>query len=204
MRIAATTLALAAVGLSAASALAGPPPSIRTISYGGAITFTAKSPVSFPVQKADVFSRPCRITQFAGVGSPAIGADGTFTFRAGPTLNTRYRILVADREVLNVDVLVKPVVTIRRVDATRFHVEVTTGNGAGLDRKTILLQQRSGKAWRRVGSVKLKLTSRPDQIDAVASGDGKAALRGSGAVRAFLPAAQAKPCFTASASGATS
>lgn len=204
MRVAVATLIFVVTGFGAALALAAPPPTValttRTIAFGDAVTLTGKSPVGFKVQSANVLSRPCHITDFSGIAAPPIGADGTFKFRAGPTLNTLYRVVIADRTVVNLSVLVKPAITIRRVSSTMFHVEVTTGNGAGLDKKTIQLQQRSGKAWRKVGSIKLKLISRPDQIEAVAAGDGKAALRGTGAVRAFLPVAQAKPCFTSSAS----
>lgn len=206
MRAGVTALAFAVAGTAAALAVAAPPPKAplvtRTIAFGASITVTGKSPVRFAVQhpKANVFSRPCQITDFSEIATPPIAENGTFTFRTGPTLNTVYRVLIADREVVNLSVLVKPGITIRRVSGSRFHVEVTTGNGAGLDKKTVRLQQRAGKTWRTAGSITLKLISRPDEVEAVAAGDGTASLRGAGAVRAFLPAAQAKPCFTSSAS----
>lgn len=204
MRVRVVMLVLAAAGLSAAIAVAAPPRTAklttRTVVYGSAVTLTGKSPVSFKVPSADVLSRPCGITTFSDIAHPAIAADGTFRFRSGPTLNTLYQVLIADRQVLNVSVLVKPAITIRPAASGMFHVEVTTGNGAGLGGKSVLLQQQSGKAWRTVGSIKLKLISRPDQIDAVAAGDGKASLQGAGRVRAFLNARQAKPCFASSAS----
>jgi hypothetical protein len=208
MRAGVAMLVLAAAAVSAALAVAAPPQkaplTTRTIVYGSAITLTGKSPVSFKVPNADVLSRPCRVTEFSNIARPAIAASGRFTFRSGPTLNTAFRVLIADREVLNVSVLVKPAITIRRAAGGMFHVEVTTGNGAGLGGRSVLLQQQSGKAWRRVGSVKLKLISRPDQIDAVAAGDGTASLQGAGRVRAFLTAHQARPCFISSASASAS
>lgn len=209
MRIGVVTLVLAATGLAPVSAGAAPPPAAplttRTITYGSPVTLTAKSPVSFKVQKADVLSKPCRITQFTDIAQPPIASDGTFTFRAGPTLNTVYRVLIADRQVLNVSVFVRPAITIRRVSGSLFHVEATTGNGAGLRGKTILLQQQlNRRSWRTVGSVKLKLISSAGAIDAVAAGNGRASLRGTGPVRAFLPVGQAKPCFASSASAAAS
>lgn len=207
-RIGLATAALAAVGILAAFAAAAPPPAApvtaRTISYGGEVELRGKSPVAFKVRTADVLSRPCQITQFAEVGRPTITADGTFTFRGGPTLNTFYRVLVADRQVMNVRVFVKPTITVQRVNGSVFHVAVTTGNGAGLGGKSILLQQRSGRAWRTVGSVKLKLISPAGSVDAVAAGNGRASLRGTGSVRAFLTAGQAKPCFAASVSAPAS
>jgi hypothetical protein len=73
---------------------------------------------------------------------------------------------------------------------------VTTGNGAGLGGRTVSLEQKSLKGrWTKVGTVKLKLISSPDQINAVAAGLGSVRLTGRGPVRASLPAKQAAPCF---------
>ena len=114
-------------------------------------------------------------------------------------------MLIADREVLNVNVRVQPAIAIRRVSCKTFHVEVTTGNGAGLCKRNVLQQQRSAAGkWRTVRSVRLKLISKPTDIDAVAAGNGKAATCGSGRVRAMRTAVQARPCLAPVASAGAS
>jgi hypothetical protein len=193
------------VSVAAAASPAKAPLTTRTVNFGQSLTLKAKSSLDAAPPNADVLSRPCGFTAFSSVASPKLAADGSVAYRASPTLNTLFRVLIADREVLNVNVLVRPAITIRRVSGKTFHVEVTTGNGAGLGKHTVLLQQRSAAGkWSTVGSVRLKLISKPADIHAVAVGNGKAATRGSGRVRAMLTEVQARPCFAPVASTGTS
>ena len=86
---------------------------LRTIAYGQAITVTGRAPVANPGPWAIVLSRSCGFSSFKTVATPRFRADGTFTFRTGPTLNTLLKVLVADRQVVNLDVRVQPLLDLR-------------------------------------------------------------------------------------------
>jgi hypothetical protein len=147
-----------------------------------------------------VLSKPCGFGSFVTVAMPDIASDGMVRYTTGPTLNTSYRVLIADRQVVTLNVRVQPRITLIHA-GRQYKVEVTTGNGAGLAGRVVSLEQKAANGrWKKVGSIKLKLTSRPDQIDAVAGGLGNARLSGRGPVRASLVATQAAPCFAPAAS----
>ena len=147
-----------------------------------------------------MLSKPCGFKTFVTLAKPPFPKSGTFTYSIAPTLGTQFLVLIADRHVVELTVRVQPRITLTRT-GNQYKVEVTTGNGAGLGGRTAVLEQKSASGgWKRVGTTKLKLTSQPDQIDAVAGGLARATLKGSGPVRARISAAQAAPCFAPVAS----
>jgi hypothetical protein len=195
--------ALAAAALSTSAAIAAPPDApaprtVQTVNFGQGVTMSAKSPVNEPNLKADVYARACGFDAFVQVATATVRADGTFIYKTSPTLNTLYMVLIRDRQVVNLSVRVRPAVRLRQLTGNRYRVEVTTGNGSGLDKRTVALQRKFGNRWKPVGTVTLKLISPVDAIDAVAAGNG--AARGSGPIRAALSKAQAAPCFAPTAS----
>jgi hypothetical protein len=188
-------LVLAAAGVAASGALARPSatPTTTSIDYGKSVTLTATAPQGAEgATSAMILGKPCAITKFVTVATPPL-RNGKLSFTIGPTMNTIYRVLIFDRPVVTLNVRVRPVIKLERGAGGRFGVTVVTGNGMGLGGKKIVLERQRGKRWRAVRTVRLKLTSSPGQIDAVAQGS--AVVGGSGPVRAVLTAAQAKPCF---------
>lgn len=183
---------------SLALALGYRAPVVRTVSYGGAVKLSAQSPVSTRAQ-AIVLSRPCGFSQFTTLTVRMLGPRAEFSYSIAPALNTTYKVLIADREVVDMTVRVRPQLTVRRLTGNRYQVQVTTGNGKGLGGHSVLLERRSANgSWHTVGEANLKLVSRPDQVNAVASGSGRAP--GKGPVRAVLTTGQAGSCFTSAAS----
>jgi hypothetical protein len=205
MRIGVGFAVLAAASVAASMALAAPPPpaplKIQTIAYGQLVTLNAKTPADVSgTPHVVVLSKPCGFGSFVTVATPNVAPDGTVRYSTGPTLNTSFRVLIADRQVVTLNVRVQPRITLIH-SGRQYKVEVTTGNGAGLAGRVVSLEQKAANGrWKKVGSIKLKLTSRPDQIDAVAGGLGNARLSGRGPVRASLVATQAAPCFAPAAS----
>jgi hypothetical protein len=194
---------LVVFGLVVSAALAAPPAkvplTVRTVTYGEGVTLTATSPVADPGARAIVLSRPCGFNAFTTVLSRSVPPQGKFAYSIQPTLNTLYRVSIADREVVNLSVRVRPQLKLTRISGNRYRAEVTTANGSGLGGHSVFLQRRSAMGgWTTVGSVHLKLISRSDQIDAVAAGTGTAV--GKGPVRAVLTSPQAAPCFAGTAS----
>ena len=185
----ATSVALAAPPLPAKA-------TVRTIAFGKSVTMTAKTPADvIGTPHAIVLSKACGFTDWAEVARPTMRAGGTLVYTTGPTLNTLYKVLINDRQVVTLTVRVQPLIKVVHA-GKKYAVTVTTGNGAGLGGRTVSLEQKSLKGrWTKVGTVRLKLVSRPDQIEAVAAGTGSARLTGRGPVRASLPAKQAAPCF---------
>jgi hypothetical protein len=181
-------------------ALAAPAPTapatLKTILFGKSVTMKAKKPTDVGgTPLALVLAKACGFKDWAEVAMPKVPASGTLLYTTGPTLNTLYRVMIADRVVVNLTVHVQPLITLLHA-GSKYSVNVTTGNGAGLGGRTVSLEQKSLKGrWTKVGTVKLKLISRPDQINAVATGLGSVRLTGRGPVRASLPAKQAAPCF---------
>lgn len=190
------------VGLSclASVALAAPPPpapaTLKTILFGKSVTLTAKTPADVVgTPQAIVMAKACGFKDWVEVARPKMAVGGTLRYTTGPTLNTLYRVLINDRQVVTLTVRVQPLIKVVHAGG-KYAVTVTTGNGAGLGGRTVSLEQKSLKGrWTKVGTVRLKLVSRPDQIEAVAAGTGGARLTGRGPVRASLPAKQAAPCF---------
>ena len=193
--------AFVAVSVAIAAEPAPAPLKVQTIAYGKAVTMVAKSPAGvtgFP--NGMVMSKPCGFDSFVTVATPDLRSDGTLHYSTGPTLNTSYRVLIADRQVVTLNVRVQPLIKLSHV-GRQYKAEVTTGNGAGLAGRVVTLEQKAANGrWKKVGTIKLKLASRPDQIDAVAAGLGNARLSGHGPVRASLAKAQAAPCFAPAAS----
>lgn len=196
MRKAILFTALAAV-VFASTAFAASRRATATVEYGKTVTLRAKVPGvgGIGALKVTVVSKSCAFTGFVDVGTPRVSLKGTVAYRVEPTMNTIYKVLVLKNQALSiVKVRVRPVIALTRLAGGKIRVTATTGNGNGLAGKQVALQQKQGlKRWKTVRAVRLKLISRPDQINAVAAGS--TVFRGAGRIRAVLTAAQAKPCF---------
>ena len=204
MRVAASLtiqLLFAAAVPIALGATGQPPSTFQTINFGAIVTLSGHSAGASAGTRAVVVSRPCGFKAFVTVATLKLGSNGSFSYKAGPTLNTVYRVLIGDLDAVNLSVRVRPSIKLSAVAGARYRVEVTTGNGAGLNKRTVTLQRKQPNGrWKPAGVVRLRLISRPDQIYAVAAGTGIAA--GTGSVRAALSTAQAAPCFAAAVSPA--
>ncbi|MGH2933621.1 MAG: hypothetical protein ACRDL2_03780 [Gaiellaceae bacterium] len=197
-------LALAAIGAAvfASSALArSDGGSTTVVDYGKSITLKASVPGGGAGGKVTVAIKPCAFTAFATFASPPVSASGAVAYKVGPTMNTIYKVLSADRPVATFTVQVRPAIAVKRLSPGHIQVTVTTGNGQGLGGRRVAIQQRTSSGhWKTVQTIPLKLTSRIDEIDAVATGAG--VVHGTNKVRAVLSAVQAKPCFAAATSPA--
>ncbi|MGH2935415.1 MAG: hypothetical protein ACRDL2_13010 [Gaiellaceae bacterium] len=194
---------LAAVGAAvcASSALAGSRGGSTTVvDYGGSVTLKATVPGGVEGPKVSIVGKSCAFTAFATLARPGVPPSGAVAYTVGPAMNTVYKVLAGGRPVTTLTVRVRPAIELKR-SGGHIQVTVTTGNGNGLGgRRVAIQQQTSSGGWKTVGTVRLKLTSRVDQIDAVATGTG--VVQGTSKVRAVLSAVQAKPCFAPATSPA--
>jgi hypothetical protein len=67
-------------------------------------------------------------------------------------------------------------------------------------RKPVQIQRRQGGSWRTIRTVRLTESASSTGVVSVSTADVRLAVARGTMLRAFLPAAQAKPCYVASTS----
>lgn len=193
MSACAVVAALAAVpGVFGASA-AKP----TVVEYGATVTLSGAPAAGSTKEtsEAQLLSQPCGFTGYTQVASIPL-RNGKFVYNAGPTLSTTFRLVFNGEDLARTQVLVRPRVDLARSGAV-FTATVTSANGTSFGGKTVLLQMSSKKTWKTVKRIRLRVTSRPDEIDSVAAGKTTARIPAGAAVRLSLPAGAAAPCYAA-------
>ena len=125
-----------------------------SVKWGASVTLSGK------LTGSNVSSRNVRVEQdpfpvgsFDNAGSAMTNATGDWSLVVKPTANTRYRAGVGKVDSPNLDVLVRPAITLKLSDRTprrgqkvRFSGQVCPEH----DTVTIELQRRAKSGWRKV------------------------------------------------------
>lgn len=183
-------LTLAAAATAAPSAGPTLKATPATIEYGkGEIVLSGVVAGKRAGEEVTILSQACRFTEPAPIATVKTKAGGAFTFRVQPMLNTSFRARTDAGTSAAVRIGVKPIVSVRRIRANRFRIEIQTTNPVFLDGRTAVLQRKVGARWVVVKSVKLVKASPETAITVLSAATFTATA--TGVVRAVLPAAQA-------------
>jgi hypothetical protein len=200
------SLALLLAFAGATTASARPAASATSvISYGKSLRLSGTVPVKLRSSaRMQVLTIACGFTTYTRVAQFRMPANGRYSYSAAPTISTLYSIRASDLEVQRKNIRVRPLVTLTKVANGRYRVDVTSAGGTTFGGKTIVFE-RAAKArgpWTRVSSPKLKHTSSPTALNAVASATVSVRLPAKSFLRARFPAASARPCYDAAVSAA--
>ena len=104
--------------------------------------------------RVSVLAQPAGNSAFVAVATVSTTANGSWTYRATPTITTAYRASAAAGVSQTVTIDVSPAITIRRITRARLLIQVIASSS--LDGKTVILQRlSSGGRWRTVRSAAL-------------------------------------------------
>jgi hypothetical protein len=173
------------------------------ISYGQTVKIAGTVPEKLrSASRMQVLTIACGFSTYTRVAVFRMPAGGRYTYSAAPTISTVYSMRAGDLEVLKRNVRVRPLVTLTKVGAA-YRADVTSAGGTTFGGKAIVFERaRSAKGpWTRVSSPKLKHTSSPTAINAVASATAPRVAAGS-FLRARFPQTSSRPCYDAAASAA--
>jgi hypothetical protein len=187
--------ALLAVPASTAAPAAGPSLTITPghVQYGlGDVLLSGVVPSKRAGETVSVLSLPCRISEYAEIGTTTTVAGGKYRYRLQPMLNTRFRVRSGTATGPAVNVSVMPLVEVEKVGPGRYRVKVSTTNPVFQTGSRVQLQSSIGQGWVTVKSAALKKASPETAITVESAVTIAAAVKGT--VRAVLPATQAK-CY---------
>lgn len=194
--VGALALAAGAAAAPTAAPTLGAEP--RTLVYGkGEVTLTGVVASKRAGEEVAILSQACLFTEPVQIGTTRSRAGGAFSYRIQPLLNTTFRARTEAGTSGGVRIGVTPIVSVRRIKAGRYRVEVQTTNPVFLDGKLVTLQRRAGKRWVPLARVKLAKASGETAITVLSAGT--VSVKATGVLRAFLPAAQAR-CYLGAAS----
>jgi hypothetical protein len=204
------TLAMVSLGLLLALA-AALTASARTdaaatsvISYGQTVKISGTVPEKFRnAARMQVLTIACGFSTYTRVAQFRMPAGGRYSYSAAPTISTVYSLRAGDLEVLQRNVRVRPLVALVKVGA-RYRVDVTSAGGTTFGGKAIVFERaRSAKGpWTKVSAPKLKHTSSPTALNAVASATLAQRLPAGTYLRARFPQTSTRPCYDAATSAA--
>lgn len=193
-------LALAAAFTASARPFA---PATTVISYGQKVRMSGTVPAQLRGARMQVLTIACGFTTYTQVAQFKLPASGRYSYSATPTISTVYSIRATNLEVLKRNVRVRPLVALAKVGA-RYRVDVTSAGGTTFGGKAIVFERaRSAKGpWTRVSAPKLKHTSSPTALNAVASATLAKRLPAGTYLRARFPQTSSRPCYDAAVSAA--
>ena len=175
----------------------------RTVTYGGHVTVAGKLASGQAGQKIDVLAQECGQTAFKQVTSVNTTTGGAYTTTVQPTRNTTYEARNKNQSSTQVQVKVRPRVTLRKVATRKFSVRVLAAQSfAG---KYVVFQRYSASLgrWVAVKRVVLKAgatATLPINPTTTSTATFRARIKARLRVRVALPASQAGTCYAASAS----
>jgi hypothetical protein len=173
------------------------------ISYGQTVKIAGTVPATLrSASRMQVLTIACGFSTYTRVAQFRMPAGGRYSYTSAPTISTVYSMRAGDLEVQKRNVRVRPLVALTKVGA-RYRADVTSAGGTTFGGKTIVFERaRSAKGpWTKVSAPKLKHTSSPTAINAVASATAPRVAAGS-FLRARFPAASARPCYDGAVSAA--
>lgn len=176
----------------------------QVIVYGGQIRLAGTIPANLrQTRVVRILSLSCGFSTYTRIAEFPMPASGAYTYRTAPTISTLYSVRAGDIEAAKLNVRVRPQVTLTKVSGGKFRADVTSAGGTTFGGKTILFERaKSAKGpWTRLSSPKLKHTSSPTALNAVASASSPRLAAGS-FVRARFAPASARPCYDGGASAA--
>ena len=129
----------------------------KAVKFGGSITLSGK------VTGSNVDGRNVRVqadefpvnNNFAGAGNATTNATGDWSLVVKPDASTRYRARIGTDESGNVDVAVRPRVSLRLSDRTPRRGQRVTFSGRVCpehDGVSVELQRRSTAGWKKIAS----------------------------------------------------
>ena len=143
--------------------------------------------------------RECGTTSFRTFVEVHPNAGGGWSTPAGSAITATYRALWNRRTSSAVTIRQRANVALeRRRSGNGFVVSVSCKRSFG--RKSVLIQRRPGGSWRNVRRVVLTDSVRSTGTVSVSQARFGLAVPKGTVLRAFLPAAQARPCYVASIS----
>ena len=133
---------------------------LTTVKFGGSVTLSGKLNGSNNASRTinidqDVFP----VDTFTDAGTATTNATGDWTFTHKPTANTRYRARSGSADSQNVDVMVRPAISLRLSDRTPSPGQRVRFSGRLCpehDGVAVALQRRFGKVWRTLRKPVLK------------------------------------------------
>lgn len=160
------------------------------------LTLSGRVPSKLPRQTVTVLTQACGFTASAPLATVKTTAGGVFHYRVQPAIGATFAVRWQTMTSRTIRVAVAPTVTLHRISAGHYRVDVTTTNGLFLVGTKVVLQSASGGAWKTRAETSLVKSSSVDQITAVSSG--RLVWRGSAStLRASLPATA---CYARSSS----
>ena len=195
----------AASALSAAATSAADVPTLvasaSQISFGGSVTLRGTVPADAAGQSVELFSQACGFTEPVQLATATPGADGKYSFKLQPTLNTVFLVQVGEARSNETTIGVAPTVQLTQIGTGEYRADVSVGAG-GFFTAPALLQRYDArhKAWRRLSSKALKQASAIDALIAVSSTTFHVHVPSGTKLRAYVPAATVAPCYRPSAS----
>lgn len=131
-----------------------------TVKFGGSVTLAGKLTGSNVAgRNVTVRQDPFPVDRFTTGGSATTNATGDWSLILKPAANTRYQARSGSTESPNVDVLVRPAITLRLSDRTPRSGQRVRFSGMLCpehDGVAIALQRRGASGWRTVASPVLK------------------------------------------------
>jgi hypothetical protein len=131
-----------------------------TVKFGGTVTLAGKLTGSNNAGRTITIEQdPFPIDTFTNAGTATTNATGDWTFAHKPTMNTRYRARSGNADSQNVDVMVRPAISLRVSDRTprvgqrvRFFGQLCPEH----DGVAVALQRRTPRGWSTVRTTTLK------------------------------------------------
>jgi hypothetical protein len=128
--------------------------SAATVKFGGTVTLSGKlAGGKIDGRSVTVREDPFPVGSFANGGSATTNATGDWLLAVKPTSNTRYQARSGKADSPNVDVLVRPAITLKLSDRTPKRGQRVTFSGTLCpehDGVAIALQRRTATGWRTV------------------------------------------------------
>jgi hypothetical protein len=197
--VVATVLIVAGIVIGG-SAASGPSVSLQikrsAIVYGQEVVLRGRAPNARARERLTVLAHMCSFSGAVPIRTLRASRSGAFSFRIGPTLNTAYVVAWGKHKSRRVTVRVAPNVDLDPQGNGQFRMSVAAGGGSSFAKKRALLQRHVGNTWRTIRSATLALVSPPDALTSVSTGTVSARLPRGTKLRAVLPLASAKPCYS--------
>ena len=172
-----------------------------SVAFGKTVTLSGVVPTRRAGQKVTIFVQACTFKAPVEFATVRTNAKGAYRYSVEPRINTTYSVTWNKRKSVRKAVRVQPGVTLKRVAAGRYRVEVATTNGQFLDGRTVVLQQAKGGGWATVAQGMLERASSEFALTLTSAATIDATVPAGSQLRAFLPPAQA-PCYQSNASAA--
>jgi hypothetical protein len=177
--------------------------SARMIPFGSDVVLKGTAPGAKAGDRIEILAKACGFTEPVPVGATHARKGGAYTYTLQPMLNAAFSVRWGETTSKPISIRVRPAVQVRRVNATTFGIDVSSGNGAWFDGSAILQRWNAGsRSWITAGSAPLSANSSPDALIAVSSATVHATIKRGARMRAVVPQSTVGECYVSSASAA--